>query len=153
MVNQEQPHVGDQQHHHHPLLVGLPRQRLHQCIAWYYILHLTLDSVKVQNCITPTCAHCLAPRASTMSVVMTEPRWKRMVAGEAWSRLVTSSMAGSAYTAALPSNLQQAQCLCYCQDTIKHSPLEVCEVWRGVQGPGGGVLSVPGGQVHTGSHC
>ena len=40
-----------------------------------------------------------------MSVVMTEPRWKRMVAGEAWSRLVTSSMPGSAYTAALPSNL------------------------------------------------
>ena len=40
-----------------------------------------------------------------MSKVMTEPGWKRIVAGEAWSRLVTSIMAGSAYTAILPSNL------------------------------------------------
>ena len=40
-----------------------------------------------------------------MSVVMTEPRWKRIVAGEAWSRLVISSMPRSAYTTTLPSNL------------------------------------------------
>ena len=50
--------------------------------------------------------HSSVPRAGTMSVVMTEPRWKRIVAGEAWSSLVTSSMAASAYTTTLPSNQQ-----------------------------------------------
>ena len=59
--------------------------------------------------------HSSVPRAGTMSVVMTEPRWKRIVAGEAWSRLVTSSMAGSAYIATLPtSSLSVTSLLCHC---------------------------------------
>ena len=49
--------------------------------------------------------HSSVPRPSRMSVVMMEPRWKRIVAGEAWSRLVISSMPRSAYTTTLPSNL------------------------------------------------
>ena len=73
--------------------------------------------------------HSSVPRAGTMSVVMTESRWKRIVAGEAWSRVVTSSMAGSAYTATLPSNQQPASPMSISLFKAKHNEcffLEFC---------------------------
>ena len=74
VVNNEEPRVGDQKQQHQRLLVRLLGKHLS---------HAALENMDLSTKTVLTSEHCLAPKAKTRSVKITENLWKRIVASEA----------------------------------------------------------------------